>query len=145
MSYSLAKALKTIGSGKGLRPHVPKSGARVREYVSVSPYTSSGRFYNRRWSDYEPMGKVESAVSGKTFWFEPSTKHFFKSRIAQTGIRRGYDVYFTSSEKGPNGIRLYSTNKTNLKSGETGHVGEFQAYKTAAAARAALKRATGRQ
>lgn len=69
-------------------------------------------------------------------WFEPSTMRFFNSRVARYGYLSAdrSTAYFTSSEKGPDGIRAWSIRSANLNTGQVDTVGKFQAYSSRKAA-----------
>lgn len=68
-------------------------------------------------------------------WFDPSALRFFRSRIGST-VYGGR--FFTSSEQGPNGVRLYSV-RVVADDGSIDTVGEFQAYVTLKRAKGAAK------
>ena len=81
-------------------------------------------------------------------WFDPDTLRFFRCRLPQTGYESpAGKVYFVTSEQnrgfgGPY-PRLYSV-RVLTGPGEIDTAGEFQAYRTRAAAdRAARKLAKG--
>lgn len=98
---------------------------------------------------YGGLGFVASSVSMikdhaervcKSHYFEPGTMRFFRSRIGSTVFpsQRQGATYFTTSEKGPNERRLYSVRRIKGCSIDT--MGEFQAYRTQAAATSAARR-----
>ena len=62
--------------------------------------------------------------------FDAETTRFFSSRISDTAYLSddGTHAYFTTSEKGPNGIRAYSVRVADMATGTINTVGEFQAY-----------------
>lgn len=82
-------------------------------------------------------------------WFDADTMRFFKTRIesglvACDWVEATADTpahprrhRFVTSEKGPDGVRRYSVREA-LPDGSIATVGEFQGYRTLAAARAAI-------
>jgi len=81
-----------------------------------------------------------------SYFFEPGTMRFFKSRIL-SDVYAGASpkiTFFVTSERGPHGPRLYTVRKQ--VGCEIKTVGEFQGFKSASAAkRAALRLASGRR
>ena len=74
------------------------------------------------------------------FFFSPDTIRFFHSRVGQTAYVIGGVAYFiTSEQRECDTPRKYTIRKANLETGNTGTVGEFQAYGTNAQAMSALK------
>lgn len=69
-------------------------------------------------------------------WFEPTAMRFFRTRIL--GRLEG-GKYFVTSEKLHGYARLYSVRIAN-EDDSIDTVGEFQSYRTAAQARAAIRR-----
>lgn len=84
------------------------------------------------------MWQVERAHRGH--WFDPPSKRFFSSRIAQTAQVKDGKAYFVSSEqfdyKSP---RLYSVRVCDLKTGDIDTMGEFQEHQTSQQAYKAIK------
>ena len=129
---------------EAIKQKLDKKGAGRRIWSgTTTPYGSRGFRFNPRYTENYPMSEAETInrEKGKHF-FDPSAKRFFNSRISESGIRKGNEVYFTTSEKFDyNSPRKYSVRKMNLKTGEVGEVSEFQAYDTSSQARRALVKA----
>jgi len=91
--------------------------------------------------------KVESAHRRKGgFFFEPSSKRFFRSRIGADTFEGPGGVYFTTSEqfvssRGDRGPRRYTVRYFRPDSADVGTFGEFQGYASSVAARHAAARA----
>ena len=87
---------------------------------------------------YSSIQAIAKANAGEDrHWFEPGTKRFFGSRILPTV----YDGrYFITSEKRPhsNDPRRY-TIRIALENGSIETIGDFQQYRTRAAAVRAVK------
>lgn len=79
-------------------------------------------------------------------WFTPNNMRFFKTRLSETAYAdRHGGAFFVSSEKGPGMARAYSVR--HFRPGSRGKcsvdtVGEFQQYKTGAAAHRAAQAAS---
>jgi len=73
------------------------------------------------------------------FWFSPDTLRFFRSRYSDTATKVDDKAYFTSSERGPSGIRKYSVRVCNMETGAIDTVGKFQDFDTRAQAIAELR------
>jgi hypothetical protein len=78
-------------------------------------------------------------------WFDKDTMAFFKSRLNEKLYYTDKVIYFISSEKGPSGLRRYSIRYYVPLTGEVGTHGEFQKYKTLAAAKLAASKIKGVQ
>ena len=90
---------------------------------------------NRNTADpWATIDQIERANSyaGQHF-FGPDERRFFKSRISE---RTWYGRIFTTSEKGPDGIRRYTV-RQQRPDGSIDSLGGFQAYETASQARKA--------
>lgn len=97
------------------------------------------RLYNRQdGQSYYTIDQIKDA--NKRFgqhWFEPSTMRFFKSRVL-SGVYGG--EYFITSEVPPNSVRRYTIRRADLNNGSIYTVGKLCEYRTAAQAKAAIKR-----
>ena len=105
--------------------------------VTVTRRYSDGETSTWEWGKLYSVDDVERLAddTGNHF-FDPETLRFFNSRI---GHKLYGGRYFTTSEKGPDGVRAYTVRRvTDNALIET--VGEFQAYPSAAAAHSAAKR-----
>jgi hypothetical protein len=79
----------------------------------------------------------------KGYWFEPGAMRFFRTRLpaeAYLGASGGV-AYFITSEKGPDGRRLYSVRRYSFTEDTIDTVGAFQGYQTRGRALSALRRA----
>jgi len=78
------------------------------------------------------------------YWFTDGAKRFFDSRWEETATLIGTKALFVSSDQFHDGAhsepRKYSVRVCDLATGDINTVGEFQAYATAAQARAAIKK-----
>lgn len=71
----------------------------------------------------------ECAERCSSHWFDKSSMRFFNSRVADMGYLDGRGgALFTSSEKGPNGVRAYSIRRYDPKRCGIETVGKFQRY-----------------
>ena len=70
-------------------------------------------------------------------WFDADAKRFFASRISEPVYPTpdGAKVYFVSSERYEREPRMYTVRVMDWDTGSVDTVGEFQEYKTSAAAR----------
>lgn len=88
------------------------------------------------------MSRIERAHSDAGgHWFEPRTKRFFRSRVAQVAYQGPGGTFFVSSERGPNGVRRWSVRAfdfSNPRSVET--IGDFQGYSSRGSADRAARR-----
>jgi len=80
----------------------------------------------------------ERAEKGSPHFFDDDTIRFFKSRISETCYKIGTDIYFITSERGPNMPRKWTVRKCDLK-GDINAVGDFQEYDNLMQARRAIK------
>lgn len=72
-------------------------------------------------------------------WFDADTMRFFKTKLPENGYELSTGgVYFVTRETNPSGVSAYTVRR-QLHNGDIKTVGEFHKYKTAAAARAAIK------
>lgn len=78
----------------------------------------------------------------KGHWFKPDTMRFFRSKIHEKLFYSINKIYFISSERGPwdASPRRYSIRSYDPESGFIDTVGDFQKYKTLAAAQLAARR-----
>jgi hypothetical protein len=95
---------------------------------------------------YIPMYAIERAAGqAGHHWFEPASKRFFGSRVAQEAYQGEGGTFFVSSEQQPrsNHPRLYSIRMwtEHLPGGhvDISTIGEFQAYSSRSGAHAAAK------
>lgn len=80
-----------------------------------------------------------------SYWFEPDTMRFFKSRVGERIYPDGRGgAYFVSSEKGPHGPRAYSVRYYDPAKCNIDTVGEFQGYRTSTQAHKAAQRRAAR-
>jgi hypothetical protein len=87
----------------------------------------------------------QCADTCKSHFFEPATMRFFSSRVADTAYQDGRGgAFFTTSEKGPNGVRAYSVRHYDPERCGVDTVGKFQSYHSMAAAQTAAKRAASK-
>jgi hypothetical protein len=88
------------------------------------------------YAHYSTIEEIEAdhRSTGGHF-FDRSSKRFFRSRIGQIVIGGRY--FITSEQFDHNSARLYTIRE--CQNGKIETVGEFQAYATGAAARAAAK------
>lgn len=88
--------------------------------------------------------KHDALNNSTTHWFSPGAMRFFNSRISGNAYQMKSDPYvhlFVSSEKFDyNTPRLYSVRSYNSLTGNVDTIGEFQEYKTSAAAHRAAKK-----
>lgn len=83
----------------------------------------------------------ECAQICKSHFFERATMKFFNSRVSDTAYQDGRGgAYFTTSEKGPNGVRGYSVRHYDPERCGVETVGKFQGYRSMEAAQTAAKR-----
>lgn len=83
----------------------------------------------------------ECASICKSHFFEADTMRFFNSRVGENAYLDGNGgAYFTTSEKGPNGIRAYSVRHYDPERCGVETVGKFQSYRSMNAAQTAAKR-----
>ncbi len=74
-------------------------------------------------------------------FFDADTLRFFSSRVAERAYNDGRGgAFFTTSEKGPNGIRAYTVRHYDPTRCSIETVGKFQQYGTAKQADGAAKR-----
>lgn len=79
------------------------------------------------------------------YFFSKDTLKFFNSKISEYIYANWkedcYQFYFVTSEKGPDDIdiRRYTVREFDSQTGKVNTVGEFQQYKTSAAAKRAAK------
>jgi hypothetical protein len=85
------------------------------------------------------MSEIKAATS--SYFFSDGAMNFFKTRLPSTGLRNGANVFFWTSERGPDGIRKFSVRVLCLSTGKVTTVGEFQQYRSAKSASAAVYRA----
>jgi hypothetical protein len=80
------------------------------------------------------------------YWFEPSTKRFFNTRVSQvTFYGADSSTLFVSSEKGPyNAHRLFTVRRSNAD-GSITTVGDFQGYRSLASALRAAEQRSSRE
>lgn len=91
--------------------------------------------------DIRDIKECATRICGSHF-FDSDTMRFFNSRVAETAYLDGKGgAYFTTSEKGPNGIRAYSVRHYDPERCGVETVGKFQGYKSMGAAQTAAKRA----
>jgi hypothetical protein len=69
--------------------------------------------------------KKRSKQAGQHF-FDADAMEFFDSRIYKTT----HGNYFTTSERGPSGVRRYSVRVIDWETGEIKTAGEFQQFAT---------------
>lgn len=89
------------------------------------------------------MDKLQQmARDAGSYWFEPDTLRFFKSRVSREAYQ-GADGrwYFVSSEQAPRASRLYSVRAVDDGWANVESYGGFQAYETRAQAYSALRHA----
>ncbi len=85
---------------------------------------------------FSSMAEVRKANKAAGFhWFERSTMRFFQCRI-ESRLLKGR--YFISSEQGPSGERLFTLRQVEADGG-VDTVGDFQAHRTKADAKRALR------
>jgi hypothetical protein len=65
---------------------------------------------------------------------------FFRSRVSTGYVGAREEVYFVTSEQGPDGIRRYSVRHLDSRDGQISTVGEFQQHATRARAISEAKR-----
>ena len=96
-----------------------------------------------KYYDIDDIKRANADAGG--CWFSRGALRFFNSRIGRTVYQGPGGIYFTSSET-PDLDRVqrkYCVRKFDPATGRISTVGEFREYETAAAARAAAKRAAG--
>ena len=86
------------------------------------------------WSSMQQV-KRTNKEAGRN-WFSPASMRFFKTRLSREIV---CDRYFVSSERGPNGLRLYSirmvADDASIKT-----IGKLQAFDSSRQAIAAIKK-----
>jgi len=81
------------------------------------------------------------AWAHKGYWFDKKTMQSFKSRVATFALLHDGKAYFTSSEQSSaKSPRLYTIRVCTIETGKINRIGEFQEFKTAAAARKQIHR-----
>ncbi len=64
-------------------------------------------------------------------WFEPDTMRFFKTRLCGNALPgNNGNMFFVSSERGPNKVRAYSVREFEVNTGTVNTVGKFQEFDT---------------
>lgn len=71
-------------------------------------------------------------------WFDADTVRFFRSRISNFDVISGL---FISSEQRLGDCRAYTLRRADFATGQVETIGEFQQYKSLAAAKTALRKA----
>lgn len=72
-------------------------------------------------------------------WFDESSMRFFKTRLPRVAyVLDTGGIYFVTRETSPRGISAYTVRR-QMPDGDIDTVGEFHAYPTPAAARAAIR------
>jgi hypothetical protein len=71
-------------------------------------------------------------------WFDADSMRFFKTKLPAVAYETTAGVLFVTSEVDPSGVKAYTVRRQTVK-GDITTVGDFHSYKTAAAARAAIK------
>lgn len=93
--------------------------------IKSIPFSQVREFYDRN----QPTGT----------WFEPGSMRFFKTRLPRVAYELDTGgVYFVTRETSPRGINAYTVRR-QMPDGDIDTVGEFHAYPTPAAARAAIR------
>lgn len=128
----MAKKRKRARTLRGVWAEFPVSSTKV---CRINP---DGPGNNRvRLADVK-----DCASKCSSHWFEPGSMRFFKTGLPETAYVDGLGgAYFITSEKGPSGPRAFSVRHYAKCSINT--IGEFQGYKTSAAATKAAKQLAG--
>ena len=93
--------------------------------IKSIPFSQVREFYDRN----QPNGH----------WFDESTMRFFKTKLPEVAYELDTGgIYFVTRETSPRGIKAYTVRR-QLADGDIDTVGEFHAYHTPAAARAAIR------
>jgi hypothetical protein len=92
---------------------------------------------------FKTMQEVREAnAAAGMFWFSPDTMRFFRCRVGSELFTRGARQFFVSSEQfSSDHPRLYTIREVKAN-GDIDTLGEFQQFKTSAAARRAIMKIT---
>lgn len=103
--------------------------------------TNLGAYFRERNIEAKTAGIEEVkrlAEKRHSHFFDPDTMRFFNSRISDEAYRFGDKIYFITSEKGPSGIRRWTT-RFVTEDGDINTLGEFQAHGSLLDARRAIR------
>jgi hypothetical protein len=72
-------------------------------------------------------------------WFDADSMRFFKTKLPEVAYETTAGILFVTSEVNPSGVKAYTVRR-QAPDGQIKTVGDFHHFRTAAAARAEIKR-----